>query len=227
VGAMMNASGGSGGSAPVIGGSAAMPVAGTGAAPMMGTAGAAGSTTPTATAGTGAGSGGAGGAAGSGMTASGAIPDIDMLRQHCVDTVNMYRTMVSGLQPMKRASAAQEECSDRGAQMDGDSMQAHGSARAGLCRSVGLGGENTCPGYPVGGFSGAKTLADALDGCLKQMWGEGEPPVSRSDCQADYSGCFLKYGHYLNMTDPNNHVVSCGFYKMMNGSYWMNQDFAF
>jgi hypothetical protein len=29
------------------------------------------------------------------------------------------------------------------------------------------------------------------------------------------------------MTDPNNKTVSCGFYKMMNGAYWMNQDFAF
>lgn len=152
--------------------------------------------------------------------------DLDALRQHCVDQINMYRTMVSGLTPMTRATPEQEACSDKGAQMDGDSGMAHGSAIAGLCRSVGIGGENTCPGYPVGGF-GAKTVADALDGCLKQMWGEGEPPVSRSECQADYQGCFLKYGHYLNMTDPNNKVASCAFYKMTNGSYWMNQDFAF
>jgi hypothetical protein len=37
---------------------------------------------------------------------------------------------------------------------------------------------------------------------------------------------FLKHGHYLNMSDPNNRVVACSFYKMANGAYWMNQDFA-
>ncbi|HET8937885.1 MAG TPA: hypothetical protein VFN67_30785, partial [Polyangiales bacterium] len=68
----------------------------------------------------------------------------------------------------------------------------------------------------------------ALKGCLKQMWAEGEPPVSRQECQQDYQGCFLKHGHYLNMSDPTLASVSCAFYKMSDGrSYWMNQDFAF
>lgn len=151
--------------------------------------------------------------------------DIDALRQLCVDYINMYRATL-GLMPMRRASPEQEECSDRGAQMDGDSGRAHGSAAAGLCRSVGLGGENTCPGWRVGGFSGNATLADALTNCLDAMWDEGEPPVSRQECQADYQGCFLKHGHYLNMSDPNNRVVACSFYKMASGAYWMNQDFA-
>jgi hypothetical protein len=153
--------------------------------------------------------------------------DLDALRQLCVDYINMYRATLTGLQPMVRANPEQEECSDRGAQMDGDSGQAHGSARAGLCRSVGLGAEDTCPGWGVGGFSGNATLADALTSCLDAMWAEGEPPVSRQECIADYSGCFLQHGHYLNMSDPNNRVVACSFYKMMDGKYWMNQDFAF
>ena len=105
-------------------------------------------------------------------------------------------------------------------------MQAHGAAKNRLCSPVGLFAENTCPGYPVGGFGGPATLADALKGCLKQMWAEGEPPGSRQDCINDYQGCFLKHGHYMNMSDPNNLVASCGFYKMKSGAYWMNQDFG-
>ena len=71
------------------------------------------------------------------------------------------------------------------------------------------------------------TIADALKNCLKAMWAEGEPPVSRAECQQDYQGCFLAHGHYLNMSDPNIASVACSFYKMMDGrSYWMNQDFT-
>jgi hypothetical protein len=139
----------------------------------------------------------------------------------------MYRATLTmaNLKPMKRANPMQESCSDMGAQMDGDSGQAHGAAKAGLCRSVGLFAENTCPGWPVGGFAGA-TLTDVMKKCLSGMWAEGEPPVSRAECQMDYQGCFLKYGHYLNMSDPGNLVASCAFYKMKDGKYWLNQDFA-
>jgi hypothetical protein len=166
---------------------------------------------------------------GSGMNLAGiSEEEMNTLRQTCVDEINMYRGMLTMamLMPMKRASTAQEECSDKGAQMDGDSMQAHGAAKAGVCRSVGLNSENTCPGWPVGGRGGNATIADALKSCLKSMWAEGEPPVSRADCQKDYEGCFSKHGHYLNMSDPGNKVASCGFYKMKSGAFWMNQDFA-
>jgi hypothetical protein len=180
-----------------------------------------------------AGSSGAMGAAGTMAAATGpnvaGIPDaeLDALRQACVDEINMYRATLTmaNLKPMKRASPAQESCSDQGAQMDGDSGMAHGAARAGLCRSVGLFAENTCPGWPVGGFGGA-TLTDVMKKCLQGMWAEGEPPVSRAECQMDYQGCFLKYGHYLNMSDPSNLVASCAFYKMKDGKYWLNQDFG-
>jgi hypothetical protein len=173
-------------------------------------------------------SGGANAGSGAAGSGSGISPDdIAMLRQVCVDEINMYRAMLPSLKPLKRATAAQETCSDSGAQMDGDSGEAHGSARAGLCTKVGLGSEDTCPGWGVGGFSGNATITDALKQCLKQMWAEGEPPVSRAMCVQDLSGCFEKYGHYLNMSDSGVSSVACSFYKMKNGEYWMNQDFTY
>jgi hypothetical protein len=158
--------------------------------------------------------------------------ELAMLRDLCVAEINMYRATVTTtmLKPLTRAKPEQEECSEKGAKMDGDSMSAHGAARAGVCRSVGLGAENTCPGWPVGGnarFGGFATIADALKGCLKSMWEEGDPPMGREACIMDQSGCFQMHGHYLNMSDPNNGTVACSFYKMMDGkSYWMNQDFT-
>jgi hypothetical protein len=170
---------------------------------------------PTLVAGTGAASTTAG--APSAGAAAGGDPMVEMARQVCVDTINMYRA-TKMLAPLMRLTA-QETCSDAGAKTDGDSGTAHGSAFS--CK--GSYGQNTCPGYPVGGFAGA-TLSDALKTCLQSMWAEGEPPVSRAQCQMDTSGCFEMHGHYLNMTE-NFKGVSCGFYKMKNGSWWMNQDF--
>jgi hypothetical protein len=61
-----------------------------------------------------------------------------------------------------------------------------------------------------------------------QMWAEGEPPQGEAECMEEYyagnTACFLAHGHYLNMKGKSK-GVSCGFYKMMNGRYWMNQDF--
>jgi hypothetical protein len=184
-----------------------------------------------ATAAAAAAGGGAPSASAAGAETSG-VPEAElaMLRETCVAEINMYRAKLTDkmLMPLKRATPEQEECSQRAAKMDGDNMAAHGAFQAGVCNSTGLGAENTCPGYPVGGFGGGATIADALKGCLAQMWAEGEPPVSRQECQKDYQGCFLKHGHYLNMSDPSLGAVSCAFYKMKDGrSYWMNQDFAF
>jgi hypothetical protein len=151
-----------------------------------------------------------------------------MLRDVCVAEINMYRAMLTGVMPLVRASAAQEMCSDQGAQVDGDSMIGHGFfSTAGSCiQKVGLSAQDTCPGYPVGGFGGAATVADALKACLKGMWGEGEPPQGRAACMSD-SSCFQKYGHYLNMSNPKATAASCAFYKMKDGmSWWMNQDFV-
>jgi hypothetical protein len=137
---------------------------------------------------------------------------------------------------MMRASPEQELCSDQGAKKDGDSGRAHSSAGRGNPCSTGtgfggfpgFGGQNTCPGWPVGGFGGGATIADALKSCLTQMWAEGEPPNGEAQCIMEYRAgnqeCFLAHGHYLNMKGTSR-GVSCGFYKMMNGRYWMNQDF--
>lgn len=204
-------------------------------------AGAAGSAAPMAPPATGTMAGAAGAAApatGSGMAKGfeiAGVPEaeLSMLRDVCVSEINMYRATLTDrmLKPITRATPEQEECSEKGAKMDGDTMSAHGAARAGVCSALGLSSENTCPGYPVGGGGmwggGAATIADALKGCLKQMWAEGEPPVPVAECQKDYQGCFLAHGHYLNMSDPNIASVACSFYKMMDGrSYWMNQDFT-
>ena len=58
------------------------------------------------------------------------------------------------------------------------------------------------------------------------MWAEGEPPIPRDECIRDYQGCFLPHGHYINMSSATSQVVSCGFYEMPNGRWWMNQDFG-
>ena len=203
--------------------------------PPAGAAGATAPTTPPPATGTMAGAAGAAApVAGSGMAKGfeiAGVPEaeLSMLRDLCVSEINMYRASLTDrmLKPITRATPEQEECSEKGAKMDGDTMSAHGAARAGLCSSVGLSSENTCPGWPVGGRGGMATIADALKNCLKAMWAEGEPPVSRAECQMDYQGCFLAHGHYLNMSDPNIASVACSFYKMMDGrSYWMNQDFT-
>jgi hypothetical protein len=198
-----------------------------GAGGMTPPAGSGGEPAMTGTGGMTAGSGGAPAMTGSGG-AGGGMPtgtaEVEALRQVCVDTINMYRSTVNvmpALMPLARGTPADETCSDDGAKIDGDSGQAHKSA--GMC--MGYGGQDACPGWPVGG-RGYATLEAALLDCLKKMWDEGEPPVSRSECQKDYQGCFLKYGHYLNMSDPNYTGVVCGFYLMEDGmSWWMNQDF--
>ena len=157
--------------------------------------------------------------------------ELATLRQVCLDEINRYRATLS-LTPMQRASEQQELCSDQGAKKDGDSGNAHSSAgRGNPCAASGIKvnfqSQNTCPGYPVGGRT--PTIADALKGCLSQMWAEGEPPEGEEKCLQDYfagnTKCFLAHGHYINMKGKSK-GVSCGFYKMANGRYWMNQDFG-
>ena len=166
--------------------------------------------------------GGSGGAAGSvsGGGSSGVLGDVDALRQACVDTINMYRA-TKNVAPLKLAAASVETCSDMGAQADATAGVAHGSA--GKC--PGMSAQDTCPGWPPKQYGGAE---GALKSCLMSMWGEGEPPEGRDACLNEYFmgniACFEKYGHYLNMSDPGNGTVSCGFYVMPNGSLWMNQD---
>jgi len=148
---------------------------------------------------------------------------LDQVRQECVDRINMYRATLK-LTPLARATPSQEACSDKGAMQDATNNSPHSSA--GMCPS--FGGQDTCPDLPIGGFSGA-TLASSLMQCLDQMWAEGPPPsgTTVNQCIQDYQNCFLKHGHYINMSMPNYTVVSCGFFKMTTGDYWGNQDFAY
>jgi hypothetical protein len=175
-----------------------------------GTPGNGGAATNGGSAGTSTGMGGGGGVLG----------DVDALRKTCLDTINMYRAM-KNVAPLTLAAASVETCSDMGAQSDATAGVAHGSA--GKC--PGMGAQDTCPGWPPKQYGGAQ---GALTNCLMSMWNEGEPPEGRDKCLMEYfSGdiaCFEKYGHYLNMSDPGNSVVSCGFYVMPNGNLWMNQD---
>ena len=169
-----------------------------------------------------------------GTSVSGVAPaELEMLRQVCLDEINMYRATLSA-PPMARPTPQHELCSDQGAQKDGLSKVAHGSAGSGNpCATAGQRGfpgfssQNTCPGYPVGA-RGAATIADALKGCLKQMWAEGEPPEGTEKCISDYRAgntkCFLAHGHYINMKGSSK-KVSCGFYDMGKSTFWMNQDF--
>jgi len=196
-GRAMGSAGRSGGA-----GRASLPVAG---APGTG---AAGTAAPVGSAGTSAAAGG--GAVGTG--------EFEAERQACVDTINMYRAMLN-LMPLKRGTPEQEACSDMGAKKDGDSNMAHSSA--GSCR--GLGAQNTCPGYPVRNGS---TLTATLNGCLAQMWAEGEPAEGVQACIQDRTGCFQAHGHWINMSQSTYGTVACGFYKMANGRYWMNQNFG-
>jgi hypothetical protein len=189
---------------------------------------------PAAGGATGAGGSGAGGMPGGGTPGSGGtstggmsgtggssvLGDVDALRQTCLDTINMYRAM-KGVAALTLAAATVETCSDKGAQADATAGVAHGSA--GKCPNMRA--QDTCPGWPPKQYGGA---AGALKSCLMSMWAEGEPPEGRDKCLSDYFAgnitCFETYGHYLNMSDPGNKVVSCGFYVMPNGSLWMNQD---
>ncbi len=168
---------------------------------------------------------GSGGTTSSSSGGSGTDPvlgDVNALRQACVDTINMYRATLN-LTPLTRASATIETCSDMGADQDATAGVAHGSA--GKC--PGMGAQDTCPGWPPGQYGGAE---GALKQCLSQMWAEGLPSEGRDQCLQEYfagnTACFEAHGHYLNMSDPGNTVVSCGFYVMPNGDVWMNQDFG-
>jgi hypothetical protein len=165
--------------------------------------------------------------------------DFEAVRKVCLDTINMYRATMN-LAPLARGSAAQEACGDEGAKYDGDinkgkpanQVVGHLSTmnRSAECKKVGFGAQNACPNWGIGGFTGNATLADAIKKCLAQMWAEGEPPGGVPACKAAYfmgdTACFLAHGHYINMIDTTNKTVSCGFYNVSGGTYWMNQDFA-
>lgn len=140
----------------------------------------------------------------------------DALRSVCVAHTNELRASL-GIAPVEPADLG--ECSDAGARLDAESGKTHASA--GDC--VGMGPQNSCPAWDISFFASDE---EALMACLDMMWAEGEPPVSRIECADDYLGCFSKHGHYLNMSNPGNTRMSCGFFRMPDGELWMNQDFG-
>jgi hypothetical protein len=177
-----------------------------------------------------------GAAAGTTIAGSATNAEMDTWRKACVDEINAYRAKLPALALIKRGNANQEACSDQGAQSDSVAMTAHGFARmdapglAKTCRNTPtpglLTGNNTCQGMRVGaaGPGSYATVVDALKGCLKNMWAQGEPPGGRAVCTGP---CSDNYGHYLNLTDPASASVSCSFFKLRDGqSWWMNQDFS-
>jgi hypothetical protein len=150
----------------------------------------------------------------------------ELLRQACLDTINMYRATKS-LPPMMRASASSEACSDDGAELDSKTNKAHSSAAKGAlaCRASAV-AQNSCPNRTVRAGS---TVEATMKQCLAQMWGEGEPPGGVKACTDAYfagdTACFLAHGHYINMISSNP-LVSCGFYLNDAQQWWMNQDFS-
>ena len=230
VGSGGSSTGGSGvgGSAPTGGGPATGGSSGTGGRPSTGgSPGTGGKGSGGAATGGSPGTGGGpatGGSPGTGGSSGGPLGDLNALRNACLQTINQYRSMLNPApSPLVRASASVETCSDSGAASDAATGVAHGSA--GNC--PGMGSQNTCPGWPVNQSSG---VIGAMNSCLAQMWAEGEPPEGRTACINKYfagdTACFEAHGHYLNMSDPANRLVSCGFAVMTNGRIWMNQDFG-
>jgi hypothetical protein len=137
--------------------------------------------------------GGGPGTGGSGGSTSG---DSEQL---CVDTINMYRAMLS-LPPYARWSDA-EQCTSDEAKSDSETGKAHGAF--GMCSEF---GQNECPGWPG-------PESSLLSGCLAQMWAEGPG----ADFQA--------HGHYLNMSSTKFTKVACGFYTTPSGKIWAIQNF--
>lgn len=131
--------------------------------------------------------------------------DSDATRQAFVDKINHFRSTV-GLPPLHRWMDG-EACADRSAQADANANYPHQSM--GSCGEM---AQNTLPGYP--------SLEVALSTGLNQMWQEGPPP--QEPCTGD---CYMRHGHYINMTRKDFSKVAVGIYRMPDGKYWINMNF--
>ncbi|HEY2409401.1 MAG TPA: CAP domain-containing protein [Polyangiaceae bacterium] len=118
-------------------------------------------------------------------------------RALCLTRVNDYRAR-TGLPPLTRNQPA-ESCADSQAASDGQAGVAHGAFMR--CRES---AQNECPHW-------SGTLEDVVERCLAMMFAEGP-------------GSGAAHGHYVNMTDPNYHSLSCGI-SATAGNIWMVQDF--
>jgi hypothetical protein len=97
------------------------------------------------------------------------------------------------------------------AEYDASKNTAHAGAKDKICQPGGA--QNECPGY--------SSTSQVIGLCLQQMWDEGPPPTT--PCT---DTCFEKYGHFINMTDPNVTKVACGFYTTSAGKVWAVQNFT-
>lgn len=150
------------------------------------------------------------------------------LRDLCLDTINAHRASLN-LTPLARASRAQERCADQGAETDSAMNMVHYAAqnRSASCSSVGLGAENSCPGWRFGEGTGNESAADALVHCIDRMWSQGEPPIPAADCQKDLApdGCYAQHGDWINLTNARSKYVACGV-SLGDNTIWVNQDFT-
>ncbi len=114
--------------------------------------------------------------------------------QDCVNRINQFRRECQCLPPLQRWTDG-EDCADRQAMIDQQTMTAHNGFRMGVCSSGG--GQNECPGW-----LGWGSVESTISGCLQQMWDEGP---------GDFYGP-PPHGHYINMSSTRFTRVACGFF---------------
>jgi len=124
--------------------------------------------------------------------------------EDCVRRINQFRGECQCLGPLERWREG-ESCADDQAEYDGMGGGAHAGFRASICSPRGS-AQNECPGY--------RDFDQVIGLCLQQMWDEGPGTP------------FIEHGHYLNMTDPSNRRVACGFYTTGSGRVWSVQNFS-
>ncbi len=114
--------------------------------------------------------------------------------QDCVNRINQFRRECQCLPALQRWTDG-EDCADRQAMIDQQTMTAHNGFRMGICSSGG--GQNECPGW-----LGWGSVESTISGCLQQMWDEGP---------GDFYGP-PPHGHYINMSSTRFTRVACGFF---------------
>jgi hypothetical protein len=148
-----------------------------------------------------------------------AAPSTGDIRQDCVNRINQFRTTCACLKPLARWTAG-EACADMDAQYDAMKDVGHAGAMANICNWGDA--QDECPGDPSNQY--------VISMCLQQMWSEGPPPAGTTiaECESPQmlDSCYEVHGHFINMSDPNNNQVACGFYTTSSGAVWAAQNFS-
>jgi hypothetical protein len=146
-------------------------------------------------------------------------PSTGDIRQDCVDRINQFRTTCACLKPLARWTAG-ESCADMDAQYDAMKQVGHAGAMANICNWGDA--QDECPGDPSNQY--------VISSCLQQMWSEGPPPAGTTVAQCEspqmIDTCYEMHGHFINMSDPANNQVACGFYTTSSGAVWAAQNFS-